>query len=228
MSGIFPGIIGRGSVVFLLGASLSFWLAGEARAQAMSADALAARIDQHYNSLRSLEVNFTQTYEGMGMNRHEAGVLLLKKPGRMRWTYSNPAGKLFVLDGHNGYFYSPGDTTAQRVPVKALDDLRSPLRLLLGHTNLAKELTGLAIAPTGDGTFTLKGIPKGLEKRVFGFSVTATANGEIKSMEIDETDGVRNSFVFSDEKPNAPAPDSEFAFVPPDGVRVVDGMSPVS
>ena len=227
MSGIFPGKIGRGSVVFLLGASLSFWLAGEARAQAMSADALAARIDQHYNSLRSLEVNFTQTYEGMGMNRHEAGVLLLKKPGRMRWTYSNPAGKLFVLDGHNGYFYSPGDTTAQRVPVKALDDLRSPLRLLLGHTNLAKELTGLAIAPAGDGTFTLKGIPKGLEKRVFGFSVTATANGEIKSMEIDETDGVRNSFVFSDEKPNAPAPDSEFVFQPPAGIPVVDGLPPV-
>lgn len=220
---------GRGLALFLLVASVCFGLlASEARAQSLSADALAARIDKHYNSLRSLEVNFNQTYEGMGMNRHEAGVLLLKKPGRMRWTYSNPAGKLFVLDGHNGYFYSPGDTTAQRVPVKALDDLRSPLRLLLGHTNLAKELTGLAIAPAGDGTFTLTGIPKGLEKRVSGFSVTASADGEIKSMEIDETDGVRNSFVFSDEKPNVPAADSEFAFVPPDGVRVVDGMSPVS
>lgn len=135
-------------VLFLLAASVCFGLlADEARAQALSAAALAARIDKHYNSLRSLEVNFTQSFEGMGMNRREAGVLLLKKPGRMRWTYSNPAGKLFVLDGHNGYFYSPGDTTAQRVPVKALDDLRSPLRLLLGHTNLAKELSGLAIAP---------------------------------------------------------------------------------
>lgn len=216
-------------VLFLLAASVCFGLlADEARAQALSAAALAARIDKHYNSLRSLEVNFTQSFEGMGMNRREAGVLLLKKPGRMRWTYSNPAGKLFVLDGHNGYFYSPGDTTAQRVPVKALDDLRSPLRLLLGHTNLAKELTGLAIAPATDGAFTLTGIPKGLEKRVSGFSVTATGDGEIKSMEIDETDGVRNSFVFSDEKPNVTVQDSEFAFVPPDGVRVVDGMSPVS
>jgi outer membrane lipoprotein carrier protein len=188
---------------------------------------LAARIDHHYNSLRSLEVNFTQEYEGMGMDRRESGVLLLKKPGRMRWTYSKPAGKLFVLDGHTGYFYSPGDTTAQAVPVKDLNDLRSPLRLLLGHTKLTKELTGLAVAPASDGTYVLTGIPRGLEKRVSMFSITATAEGVIQSMQLEETDGIRNMFAFSDEKPNVPAPDSEFVFTPPAGVHVVSGMPPV-
>ena len=163
----------------------------------------------------------------MGMDRRETGLLLLKKPGRMRWTYSKPEGKLFVLDGHNGYFYSPGDTTAQRVPVKQLDDLRSPLRLLLGHTKLAKELTRLAIAPAADGTYMLTGIPRGLEKRVAAFSVTATAEGVILSMQVEETDGIRNTFVFSGEKPNVAAPDSAFVFTPPTGVRVVDGMPPV-
>jgi outer membrane lipoprotein carrier protein len=198
-----------------------------AQAQTPSADAMAARIDQRYNALHSLEVHFTQDYEGMGMDRREAGVLLLKKPNRMRWTYSKPAGKLFVLDGHNGYFYSPGDTTAQRVPIKQLDDLRSPLRLLLGHTKLAKELTGLAITPATDGAYTLTGIPRGMERRVASFSVTATAEGVIQSMQVEETDGIRNTFLFSDEKPNAPAPDSEFVFTPPAGVQVVDGMPPV-
>lgn len=200
---------------------------GMAHGQALSADALAARIDRHYNSLRSLEVNFTQEYEGMGMDRRESGVLRLKKPGRMRWTYSKPAGKLFVLDGHTGYFYSPGDTTAQAVPVKELNDLRSPLRLLLGHTKLAKELTGLAIAPADDGTYTLMGIPRGLEKRVASFSITATTAGVIQSMQIDETDGIRNTFNFSAEKPNVPAPDSDFVFAPPPGVHVVSGIPPV-
>ena len=198
-----------------------------ARAQTPSPDALAARIDHHYNSLWSLEVDFTQEYAGMGMNRREAGVLLLKKPGRMRWNYSKPTGKLFVLDGHYAYFYSPGDSTAQRVPVKELDDLRSPLRLLLGHTKLAKELTGLAIDSNGNGSYTLTGIPRGLEKRVASFAVTATAEGVIQSMRIEETDGVRTTFVFSNEKPNVPAPDSEFVFTPPTGVHVVGGLPPV-
>jgi outer membrane lipoprotein carrier protein len=215
----------RGAVCFFVSLGL---VLGVARAQtALSADTLAGRIDQHYNSLRSLEVDFTQEYDGMGMNRREAGVLLLRKPGQMRWTYSMPAGKLFVLDGHNGYFYSPGDTTAQRVPVRQLDDLRSPLRLLLGHTKLAKELNGLTIVPAGGGGYTLTGVPRGLEKRVSAFSVTATADGVIEQMQIEETDGIRNTFVFSDEKPNVAAPESAFVFTPPAGVRVADGMPPV-
>ena len=112
----------------------------------MSAAGIAAKVDGHYNALHSLEVHFVQTYTGMGMNRRESGVLLLKKPGRMRWTYTDPDGKLFVLDGKDGYFYSPGESEVQKVDEKKLDDLRSPLRFLLGHTELEKELTGL----TGD------------------------------------------------------------------------------
>ena len=200
-----------------------------ARAQTspLTAHDLADRIDRHYNSLHSLEVQFTQTYQGMGMNRKEAGVLMLKKPGKMRWTYSQPTGKLFVLDGKYGYFYSPGDTEVQRVPVKNLDDMRSPLRLLLGHAKLEQELTGLQAAPQADGTYLLTGIPKGLEKRVAGFSLAATADGVIRSMKVEETDGITNAFVFADEKPNAPAPDSDFVFNAPAGVKVVDGLPPV-
>lgn len=161
------------------------------------------------------------------MNRREAGILLLKKPGRMRWTYSKPAGKLFILDGHNGYFYSPGDSTAQRVPVKELDDLRSPLRLLLGRTKLEKELNGLTMTLSANGLYTLTGVPRGLEKRVASFSITVTANGVIQSMRIDETDGIRNTFIFSGERPNVPASNSDFIFTPSVGVRIVDGMPPV-
>jgi outer membrane lipoprotein carrier protein len=196
-------------------------------APAPTADVLAARIDHHYNSLHSLEVHFVQSYEGMGMNRRESGALLLKKPGKMRWTYTQPDGKLFILDGHNGYFYSPGDTEVQRVPVKQLDDMRSPLRLLLGHTQLAKELRGITISPSTNGDYTLTGIPQGLEKRVAAFSVTASTDGVIRAMRVEETDGITNSFSFSGEAVNVPAPDASFVFNPPPGVHIVNGMPPV-
>ena len=54
-----------------------------------------------------------------------------------------PVGKVFVLDGKFAWFYTPGDAQATRVPAKQLDDLRSPLRFLLGHTQLKKELDNL-------------------------------------------------------------------------------------
>jgi outer membrane lipoprotein carrier protein len=203
------------------------FLAIGARAQALTPEDFALRIDKHYNTLHSLSVHFMQKYDGMGMHRTESGVLLLKKPGKMRWTYSNPAGKLFVLDGHNAYFYSPGDTEIPRVPAKKLDDLRSPLRFLLGHTQLEKELTDLQMAPAENGACTLTGIPKGMEKRIASVSITASADGMIQSMRIEETDGAINTFLFSDEVPNAPASDRDFVFRAPAGTRVVEGTPPV-
>ncbi|GGH16313.1 hypothetical protein GCM10011586_38050 [Silvibacterium dinghuense] len=198
---------------------------GQASA-AMTAETLAGRIDAHYNRLHSLEVHFVQTYEGMGMNRKEEGALLLKKPGRMRWTYSQPDGKLFVLDGKDGYFYSPGQNEAQKVPAKELDDMRSPLSLLLGHTQLMKQLNGIALRTNDDGTWTLTGVPKGLEKRVASFAVTAAADGTIHALRVEETDGIVNGFRFSGEAANVPVKDSDFVFVPPQGVHIVTGLPP--
>jgi len=197
------------------------------QAQAPTAEAQAARIDRHYNALHSLSVHFTQKYDGMGLHRQESGILLLKKPGKMRWTYSSPAGKLFFLDGQNAYFYSPGETEIPRVPAKKLDDLRSPLSFLLGHTQLAKELTSLQITPADNGAYTLSGIPKNMEKRISAFSITAGTDGVIQSMRIEETDGAINTFIFSDEQTNAPASDADFVFHAPSGTHIIDGMPPI-
>ena len=85
------------------------------RAQGTGADSILRKVDDHYNHLASLRAQYSEHYAGMGMDRTETGTLLLKKPGQMRWTYSKPAGKLFVLDGKYGWSYTPGDTQATRI-----------------------------------------------------------------------------------------------------------------
>ena len=79
------------------------------------------KVDDHYNHLASLRAHYVEHYTGMGMDRAEEGTLLLKKPGRMRWSYAEPVGKVFVLDGKFAWFYTPGDAQATRVPAKQLD-----------------------------------------------------------------------------------------------------------
>jgi outer membrane lipoprotein carrier protein len=139
---------------------LGLAMSGMAGAQAPSAKALAAKVDAHYNHLHSLTARFTERYRGMGIDRTETGTLTLSKPGRMRWAYDAPSGKIFVLDGKNAVSYTPGDSQALRTPAKQLDDLRSPLRFLLGRTEIAKELDGLTLTLVSGG-YTLSGVPKG-------------------------------------------------------------------
>jgi outer membrane lipoprotein carrier protein len=192
-----------------------------------SAQELAGRVDRHYNQLHSLKAGFVESYEGLGIKRTESGTLLLLKPGRMKWEYSSPVGKLFVLDGKYAWFYSRGDSQVQRIPAKELDDLRSPLRFLLGHTALEKELNNLTLATGPNGCFMLTGQPKGQEKRVARLTLTVTADGTITGIEIEEADGALTRFAFSGEIPNAPLPAAAFRFTPPPGVPVVDAMPPV-
>lgn len=189
-------------------------------------DAIVRRVDDHYNHLSSLRAHYTERYSGMGMDRTEEGTLLLKKPGRMRWNYTEPVGKVFVLDGKFAWFYTPGDAQATRVPAKELDDLRSPLRFLLGHTQLKKELDNLAVAPNGSG-FQISGVPKGMAQRVKLLSLWVTAAGAIERMRLEEVDGAVTEFVFSAMQENEPVKDADFAFVPPAGVTVVEGLPPI-
>lgn len=188
---------------------------------------LARRVDHHYDSLHSLEVHFVQIYQGMGMNKRQSGALLLKKPGLMRWTYTNPDGKLYILNHKYGYFYTPGQTEAQRVPAKQIDDLQSPLRFLLGHTRLQREFKGLHIASQQNGAYTLQGIPRHMGKQITSVSLTVTPDGVIRKIRIVEADGVTNEFHFSGETDNVSAPASAFEFHPPAGVAIVDGSSPM-
>lgn len=197
------------------------------QASAPSAKELAARVDKHYNELHSLKAGFSESYEGMGIHRVESGTLLLEKPGRMKWEYSSPPGKLFVLDGRFAWFYASGDPQVQRVPAKELDDLRSPLRLLLGHTELEKELSGLTVAPAANGLFTLSGKPKGEENRVAKITLTVTGDGAITGIEIEETDGALTRFSFTGQEPDVEIPATTFHFSPPAGVPIVNAPPPV-
>ncbi len=192
-----------------------------------SAQELAQRVDRHYNQLRSLKAGFTESYAGMGMTRTESGTLLLKKPGRMKWEYSEPAGKLFLLDGRYAWFYSRGDSQVQRISAKELDDLRSPLRFLLGRTELERELSNLTLRPAPNGQFALTGQPKGQERHVSRLTLTLTADGIITGIEMEEPDGALTRFTFTGEQPNAPIPAGTFRFTPPKGVPVVDALPPV-
>src|SRR5262249_49572048 len=142
---------------------------------------VAERVDKHYNNLKSMRAQFTETYNGAGTSRSESGTLWLKQPGKMRWEYMEPRKKLFVSDGKTAWFYLPGEQQARKAPVSKIDDIRSPLRFLLGKTKLMKEFHDLAFAtgqkPVNPGDLVLRGLPKGMEDRVSSVLLEVNSEG---------------------------------------------------
>lgn len=207
--------------VFLTLLLFPLLLAGQELAQ------LTDKVDKHYNNLQSMRSHFTEEYHGAGMSRSEAGTLYLKKPGKMRWDYEQPRKKLFLSDGKTAWFYVPGEQQARKAPVSKLDDIRSPLRFLLGKTKLRKEFNEIGIAPNiqpqTPGDIVLRGSPKGMEDRVSLVILEVTSDGRIDRIEIEEVDGAVTDFRFTDTTENGSVADNLFHFSPPAGVEVVEG-----
>ncbi len=203
-------------VLFVLGMGLS--------ARAEEVQQVADNVDRRYNRLSTLTADFTEIYKGAGMQRTETGTLSLKKPGRMRWDYSTPREKLFVTDGKKAYFYVPGEKQARQAPMKKLDDLRSPLRYLLGKTRLQKEFDGLTIAnlaPAKAGDVVLQGVPKAMADRVSRVLLEVSPDGTLDRIVIEELDGSTTEFRLSNQREDVPLADAQFQFHAPPGVEMI-------
>jgi outer membrane lipoprotein carrier protein len=191
---------------------------------------LAESVDHHYDALRSLQADFSETYQGVGVKRSESGTLWLKRPGKMRWEYREPREKLFITNGKDAWFYVPGERQARKMPVKNLDDLRSPLRYLLGKTKLEKEFSGLSLAPDVPplvpGDVVLRGVPKGMQDRISQVLMEITPNRDISRIVIEEVDGSTTEFRLREQKMNVEVSDQRFKFSPPPGVETIQVDEP--
>ncbi|MGC2197001.1 MAG: outer membrane lipoprotein chaperone LolA [Terriglobales bacterium] len=208
-------------------AVLGLWIARANAAGAPDIHTVAKAVDEHYNRLRSLEAEFTETYRGAGMDRTESGTLWLKKPGKMRWEYRSPRDKLFLSDGKDAWFYVPGDKQVRKTSVRKLEDLRSPLAFLLGKTRLEKELQGLGfapdLAPLDQGDVILRGVPRALGDRINQILLEITPQNKISRIQIEEADGSTTEYRFSQQKEDGPISDKLFRFSPPPGVETIEG-----
>jgi outer membrane lipoprotein carrier protein len=203
-----------------------FLCALNARTQTPDVRVVAHAVDEHYNRLKTFKTAFTEIYKGDGISRTESGTLWLKKPSRMRWEYHVPREKLFLIDSKTAYFYVTGDRQAKKTPAKNLDDLRSPLRYLLGKTKLEKELDALSLAPDLNplqpGDVVMRGIPKIMKDRVSEVVLEVSPSHQIHRIVIHGVDSTITDFRFSQIEENVPVQDSLFRFTPPPGVDTIE------
>ncbi len=205
--------------------ALSLVFLGGAGGFAANVPDIARAVDDHYNVLKSFKASFTEVYTAPGVSRTESGTVWLKKPGRMRWEYRDPRQKLFLMDSQNAYFYVQGDSQARRTSVKKLDDIRSPMRFLLGKSKLVKELEALSLAPDviplQKGNVVLRGVPKGMQDRISSVVLEISSTSQLVRIVIFGADGATTDFRFSQIEENVPVQDGLFRFSPPAGVETI-------
>ncbi len=184
--------------------------------------ALLKGLENRYNHARTLQVQFTETYTGLGRpKQYETGQLSLRKPGRMRWDYSLPAGKLFLSDGKNVYLYTPEAKRVERMPLKETDDMRAPLAFLLGKLDFDKEFRDFQMMPK-TGNYLLSATAKSDKLPYDHVEILATPGFEIRTLVVRGLDKSLLTYQFDQEKLNAPVDDRQFKFQMPPGATLIN------
>jgi outer membrane lipoprotein carrier protein len=187
-------------------------------------DALLRSVESRYNRTQSLKLDFSETYAGISHapSHTESGTLYLKKPGRMRWEYSFPAGKLFLSDGKNVLLYTPDEHRAQKSKLKESEDMRAPLAFLLGKLDFTKEFKSFETRPEGQNTWIVAE-PRNPNPEFSRVEFLAAPDGEILKLRVTGITNAKIDFAFSNEMLNVPVGADRFIFHPPPGVEVVEG-----
>lgn len=183
-------------------------------------------VEDHYNRMKTMQAQFRQILrEGRRTVRQEEGTLYLSKPGRMRWEYARPEAKLFLTETNRMILYLPAENRVMQTSVKQSDDLRAPLRFLLGRLDFQQEFqrfeTLASLQPLEAGNIIFKTYPKRLAGQVDSMIFEISPSSQIRRVVIAEPGGLETEFRFSAEQSNVPVEAGKFRFTPPPGTEIV-------
>ncbi len=191
-------------------------------AQTPALGPLLKAVEARYNHAQTLQVTFHEAYTGPGQpRRSESGTLLLRKPGRMRWDYTSPEGKLFVSDGKYLWLYTPSNHQVEKMKIKESDDMRAPLAFLLGKLHFDKEFSNVHGVPAAGG-MQITADPKTDTLPYTKVEFTVGQDDQIRRVQVTGYDQSVLTFDFEQEKLNPPIEAKLFQFQMPPGAALVE------
>jgi outer membrane lipoprotein carrier protein len=188
--------------------------------------ALAVKVQQRYNGIRDFQGDFVQTYEGgvLRTKTTERGTLAIKRPGRLRFTYTKPERKEFVSDGVRLYTHLVADKQVIVSPAPSAEDGDVPAMFLAGRSDLGRDYTPTFTPLPGAaaGLLTLKLVPKNQESEFESLGIGVDPKTlQIQFLTATDRQGGRSSFTFTNLKENRGLSDKDFVFRIPRGADVV-------
>ncbi|HEX8851709.1 MAG TPA: outer membrane lipoprotein chaperone LolA [Gemmatimonadaceae bacterium] len=181
-----------------------------------------------YRNVRSLRATFDQTLTNPVTSRASTakGELLVKRPGRISLTFTQPAGDRIVSDGSRVWIYLPSSNPGQVIRTSA-DTQGMGLDVsteLLTDPRARFTVTDGGAATVGDrATHVVTLVPKTARNYTRARLWIGDADGVVRQLELTEQSGVTRLVVFRTIQLNATIPASAFKFQVPAGAKIYDG-----
>ncbi|MBI4704178.1 MAG: outer membrane lipoprotein carrier protein LolA [Deltaproteobacteria bacterium] len=197
-----------------------------AGAAELTADLVAERVQRFYDTTKTYQASFAQTYriKVQNVKKESTGRLAFEKPGRLSFRYDKPNGNRVVSDGKTIRVYERENQQMYETKV-AMSQYPAALAFLLGKGKLKRDFVLRLLDPAQmkvEGGYVLEGTPREATpayQKVILYVDAETS--QVRRVLVLDAQGNRNRFDFSAPVVNKPIPKEEFAFEPPQGTTIV-------
>lgn len=196
-------------------------------AYGFDAESIALEVQKKYDAMASIEADFEQstTLGGLsGRAQKGSGVVVIQKPGRLRWDYKKPHRQVLVCDGDEVSFYL--EREKQFIVSKAAAYLSEDLTyaFFTGKGNLLIDFL-IEAAPenlTVPGSYCLRLTPKKSHAQVHHLFLWVDEKSfDLKRIRlVDHLESVTD-ISFTNMVFNKKFADTYFLFVPPEGTEII-------
>ncbi|MDQ3036420.1 MAG: outer membrane lipoprotein carrier protein LolA [Myxococcota bacterium] len=195
----------------------------------VTADVVAARVQSFYDQTSTVQARFQQHFWNRVYQRTQssAGRLSIQRPGKIRFDYEEPSGKVLVSDAGSWTMYEPGDDGApgQYARGSSAAASQSAFGFLMGTADLGRYRRALRPATSSQPAHTdaLELVPRRPDphyRRIIVYVDNQPASlGVVRRVSIEDPDGNWNRFDFTDLRFNRGLDARLFTFTPPAGAR---------
>ena len=189
-----------------------------------TADELARRIQTRYEAVRDFTANFTQTTRSalLPQTSTEQGSVKIRKPGLMRWEYTEPERKTAGSDGKDFYIYVAADRVVTYQALPRPGEETTALLFLSGRGNLATDYSAHLPANQPAGEWHLALTPRRAQDTYsYVILIVDRQSLRLKGLETVEPEGGRSTIRFTNYRENVGLSPGEFQFARPRGVEVI-------
>jgi len=185
-----------------------------------AASAGTNKLTEFFTGLKTLSADFKQTVVTTGDNPPaiSSGIFYLNRPGRFRWTYTQPEGLFVVADGDRVWLYDPD---LEQVSHQSQEDaLRGTPALLLSDTAPVDNHFEVVDLGMRNGMDWLELIPLAENSEVIKVLV-AFDGTRLDRMQMVDNFGQVTHFLFSNVQRNPDLAPELFQFDPPPEVDIL-------
>jgi len=174
-----------------------------------------------FDEINTFEASFGQVVLDESLQEIDDGngVVKIKRPGLFRWDYAPPEAQEIVGDGDRVWIY---DVEFEQVTVRDQKEAlgSTPAILLAGGGDLSDSYTIEDIGT--QGRFDWVNLIPVDEESSFTEVRIGFEDNRLRLMELIDNLGQTTRMTFVDLKENKGIPDTDFDFIPPPGVDVLD------